>query len=72
MGLTTHAFMLSAIDHAVQVAEEHAKFVAAAVEAREEMLRSGDGHDAADVHAHIQAVANGEKVARPKAISWRS
>lgn len=64
--------MLSAINHAVQVAEERAKFVAVAVGALEEMLGSGEGYDATEVHAYIRAIANGEKVARPKAKSWRS
>jgi hypothetical protein len=35
------------------------------------MLGSGKGYDASEVHAYLKARVAGDKVARPKAKSWR-
>ena len=70
-GLAPHAFMVAAIERATTAAERRAGFVAEAQAAREEMLVSGTGHDADEVHAYLQARVAGQEAARPKAKSWR-
>jgi predicted transcriptional regulator len=70
-GVSTHAFMINAIEQAAAAAECRANFIADAQAARQQMLDSGKGYDADDVHAYIQARIAGKKVAKPKARSWR-
>lgn len=71
-GLTPHAFMVEAIRGAADAAERRAEFVADAEAARAEMLRSGKGFVAADVHAYVRARAQGKAPAKPKAKTWRA
>jgi predicted transcriptional regulator len=52
LGISTHAFMLSAIDQAVQIADERASFLANAKRARDDAIETGMAFDAADVHSH--------------------
>jgi predicted transcriptional regulator len=79
-GLTPHAFMVGAIAAATAAAEQRAGFVAEALAAREEMLRTGLGHDADEVHAWLRARAAGspamapasaQAVRKPRARPWR-
>ena len=71
-GLSPHAFMIHAIDQAATAAEQRASFVSDAQAAREQMLTTGKGYDAAEVHAYLKARLSGDKPAKPKARSWRS
>jgi predicted transcriptional regulator len=71
-GLSPHAFMIHAIDQAATAAEQRASFVSDAQAAREQMLATGKGYDASEVHAYLKARLSGEKPAKPKARSWRS
>jgi len=71
-GVTPHAFMVEAIRTAATAAERRAAFVAEALEAKAEFLRSGKGYDATEVHEYIKARAGGKKATRPKAKSWRA
>jgi hypothetical protein len=70
-GITPHAFMVDAIRVVAAAAEKRADFVASALASRTETLKSGKGYAAEDVHAYIQARAQGKKIARPRAKSWR-
>jgi predicted transcriptional regulator len=70
-GVSTHAFMVSAIEQAAKAAECRASFIADANAARKQMQNTGKGYDADEVHAYIQARIAGKKVAKPKAGSWR-
>lgn len=58
-GVTTRAFMLEAIREATAVAEQRAQFVAAAQAARNDMLHSGEGYAADEVHNYLRAKASG-------------
>jgi hypothetical protein len=66
-----HAFLLEAVERETILAERRREFVAEAVDARDEMLRSGKGFAAADVHRYLRARIAGKHAARPKARSWR-
>ncbi len=70
-GISPHAFMLGAIEQTVLAAEQRASFVAEALAAEREMLDSGQGFVATDVHRYIKARIAGEKPAPPEAKSWR-
>lgn len=70
-GVSTHAFMVQAIEQAAAAAEQRAGFVAEAQAAREQMLRTGKGYDASEVHAYLKARIAGKKTAKPKAKSWQ-
>jgi len=70
-GITTHVFMAEAIRTAATVAEDRARFVVEARAARNEMLKSGLGFDADEVHAYVRARAAGKATGQPKAKPWR-
>ena len=70
-GILPHAFMVRAIEQAVLTAEQQAAFVEDALAAHQEMLASGLGFDADEVHAYIASRTVGESPARPKARTWR-
>ena len=70
-GKSPHAFMVEAIEQQTALAELRQAFVTSALAAEAEALKSGIGYSAADVHAYIEALARGEKAARPKARRWR-
>jgi predicted transcriptional regulator len=70
-GVSTHAFMVNAIEQAAIAAECRANFMAEAQAARQQMLDTDKGYDADEVHAYIQARIAGKKTAKPKARSWR-
>lgn len=70
-GISPHAFMVQAIEQAAAAAERRAGFVADALAAREQMLASGKGYDADEVHAYLKARVSGNQAAKPKARAWR-
>ena len=71
-GVSPHAFMVQAIECAATAAERRASFVSEAQAAREQMLGTGKGYDASEVHAYLKARISGNKTAKPKAKSWQS
>ena len=70
-GVTPHAFMVDAIRQAAAAAENRARFVAEAIAARKQALKSGKAYDAAEVHEYLLQKITGGNPARPKARSWR-
>jgi predicted transcriptional regulator len=66
-----HAFMLDAIETQTRLDEERRAFIADAVAARSEALKSGQGYAAADVHRYLAARVRGDEATRPKARMWR-
>jgi predicted transcriptional regulator len=70
-GVTPHAFMVEAIAVATAVAEQRAAFVAEAWGAQAQMIGSGKGFDADDVHAWLRARAAGQTARKPRLKSWR-
>jgi len=72
IGVSPHAFMVHAIEQAATAAERRAGFVNEAQAAREQMLSTGKGYDASEVHAYLKARISGNKSAKPKARSWLS
>jgi predicted transcriptional regulator len=71
-GVTPHAFMVEAIRQAASAAEVRAQFVADAEAARKDMLKSGTGYDADEVHAYLRQRIAGNRSGRPKEKAWRS
>jgi predicted transcriptional regulator len=71
-GKSAHAFMVEAIEHQTLLAERRREFVAEALAAERQMLRSGRGYAANDVHAFLESKAQKGKTRRPKAKSWRA
>ncbi len=71
-GISAHAFMLQAIDQAVTAAMLRAEFVANALAAKEEVMRTGEGYPAEEVHAYIRArIEGGANRKNLKAKPWR-
>lgn len=71
LGMTPHAFMVDAIRRAAVAAERRAQFVEQANTARTEMLQTGQGHDAGEVHAYLRQRLAGHTTERPAAKPWR-
>lgn len=71
-GISPHAFMVQAIEQAATSAEQRNNFISEADAAREQMLSTGKGYDASEVHAYLQERIAGNKPAKPKAKSWQS
>jgi predicted transcriptional regulator len=71
LGVSPHAFMVSAIEQAAKATEQRVRFIADARAARQEMIETGKGLDADEVHAFLKAKVSGAKTAKPKARSWR-
>lgn len=72
LGVSPHAFMVSAIEQAAHAAEQRLRFIAEAKSAREEAIDTGRGLDADEVHAYLKAKVSGKKVAKPKTRSWHA
>jgi len=72
IGMSPHAFMVHAIEQAAKVAERRGGVVADAQAARDQMLKTGKGYDAGEVHAWLMARIAGKKPAMPMAKSWQS
>lgn len=70
LGVSPHAFMVTAIEQAAHATEQRLRFIAEAKSAREEMIDTGRGLDADEVHAFLKAKVSGKKVAKPKIRSW--
>lgn len=72
LGVSPHAFMVSAIEQAAHSTEQRLRFIAEAKSAREEMIDTGLGLDADEVHAFLKAKVSGKKLTKPKARAWRA
>lgn len=68
---SSHAFMLEALERETRIAERRRHFVQEALEAREEVYRTGLAYSADEVHAYVKAKASGKKASRPRARRWR-
>jgi hypothetical protein len=64
--------MVSAIEQAAHATEQRLRFIAEAKSAREEMIDTGQGLDADEVHTFLKAKVAGKKVAKPKTRSWHA
>ncbi len=64
-GQTAHAFVLEAIEQAIERAVLRARFASEALEA--ETQRTGKAYDASEAFDYLAAKARGEKVNRPRA-----
>jgi len=62
---------INAVEQTVCAAEQRAGFIAEALAAEQEMLESGEGYAADDVHRYIKARLAGENPERPEAKPWR-
>ena len=71
-GVSTHAFMLDAIQTAATMTEQRASFIADAHAALKQARKSGKGYAADEVHAYLRAKVRGLPARRPKAKSWRA
>lgn len=70
-GMTSHAFMVEAIERQARLAELRGGFIAEALASRDEAHETGKAYAAADVHAYMEARARGETPKRPMARKWR-
>jgi predicted transcriptional regulator len=69
-GTSAHAFMIEALERETTRVEQRRSFVDEALAAREELVRTGVGFDAREVHVHLKARAAGRATPRPKARRW--
>lgn len=51
--------------------EQRSSFMNDALAARAELLQTGKGYLASEVHAYLKARVSGNKAIKPKAKSWR-
>lgn len=72
LGVSPHAFMISAIEQAATATEQRVRFIAEANKARDELIETGNGLNADDVHAFLKAKISGKKVAKPKMRTWHT
>lgn len=70
-GVSPHAFMVGAIEHAAAAAECRSAFVEDALAARAQMLKTGKGFDVQEVHTYLKARIADKKTSKPKARSWQ-
>lgn len=71
LGISTHAFMVGAIEQAATAAEQRRGFIADALAAKAEMEETGLGYDAGEVHAWLKAKVAGKRAPKPNAKPWR-
>jgi len=63
-----HAWMIEALEARVAQPEAYAAFVAEALEAEQEMLRTGEAYAMEDVHRYLLDKLDDKPVKRPKLI----
>jgi predicted transcriptional regulator len=68
---TAHAFMVEAIDQQTSLAEKRKAFVASALAARRNFVRTGKGYALADVRRYLAARAAGRTARKPRLKRWR-
>lgn len=67
-GKTAHAWMIDALRLSVTLAEKRSAFIAAALQAEQEVESSGEVYAAEAVHRYVAARAAGRKGRRPKPV----
>ncbi|KVW94326.1 CopG family ribbon-helix-helix protein [Thiobacillus denitrificans] len=67
-GKSPHAWMIEALEERVEQSEAYTAFVAEALEAEQEMLRTGEAYAMEDVHQYLLDKLDGKPVKRPKPI----
>jgi predicted transcriptional regulator len=72
VGVTPHAFMVEAIRKAVAASEKRAQFIEEANAARAQMLETGTGYDAKEVHAYLRERLVNSEAPAPEAKPWRT
>lgn len=70
-GKSPHAFMVEAIEENTRLAEQRMSFVADAVKARDEALRTGKAYPFEDVKAYYTARLAGKPAKPPRLKRWR-
>ncbi|MDO9466179.1 MAG: hypothetical protein Q7J36_02655 [Thiobacillus sp.] len=68
VGKSPHAWMLEALEERVAQSEAYAVFVAEALGAEQEMLRTGEAYAMEDVHRYLLDKLDGKLVKRPRAV----
>lgn len=68
VGKSPHAWMIEALEERVAQSEAYAAFMAEALEADRQMTETGEGYDADDVHAYLNAVVAGKTPEFPKPV----
>ena len=71
-GVTSHAFMVDAIESALSGAENHSAFVADALRSRSQVISSGQVIDGAAFSDYLKTRARGLKAVRPKPVRIES
>ena len=71
-GVTSHAFMVDAIESALSNAENHCLFVADALRSRKQVVASGRVIDGPAFSDYLKARARGLKAVRPKPVRIES
>lgn len=71
LGISSHAFMVAAIEQAAAAAERRARLLDEAKGARQAMIETGKGFDADSVHDYLKAKVAGKSASKPKARAWR-
>jgi predicted transcriptional regulator len=67
-GKSPHAWMIEALEERVEQSEAYAAFVAEALEAEQEMQRTGEVYAMEDVHQYLLDKLDGKPVKRPRPI----
>lgn len=70
-GKSPHAFMVEAIEREAARAERYEAFLSEALEADDDMERTGLYYAAEDVFRYMTARAEGKRARRPRPRSWR-
>ena len=70
-GMTTQAFMVDAIRVAATAIEIQESALEEASDSRDEMLATGKGYVAEEVHEYLRKRVHGDAVKRPEAKQWR-
>ena len=68
-GRSAHSFILEAVERHADYEEQMRDLVKEAIDADEEIERTGEVYRADDVHAWMNRLANGQAAAHPK--PWR-
>lgn len=71
-GKSPHAFMVEAIERQTSLAERRKSFIADALKAREEVLRTGKAYAFEDVRRYYAARAAEKPGRRPRLKRWRA
>jgi predicted transcriptional regulator len=70
-GKSAHAFMVDAIEQQTRLAEQRKSFVADALKARDEAMRTGKAYSFEDVKRYYTARLAGKPAKRPRLKRWR-